>query len=402
MERVHPVISRHPLVAGCVLSLLLLPLAVASLETMNETTVDWPYVLWGLVFAAPFVFVVRRPEWTVGLLAVPLVAQIVVLDEAVTVDLVVLVAVAFLTALRPWRQARWWVLGVLVVLLALVVDWTIELVLFDLSQLLSILVLFLVVGGLVLMAVLSGRFVQAQRDRVAALQETTAALVRGQQLAVELATEHERARIATDMHDIVAHSLAVIVVQTDAAELLLRQPDPGATQLKTAREAVVTAHRVSVEALRDTRQLVGVLGAEGSDRSPQPTLAGLPEFVARLDPLHDRFDVESTVDLSKVPVSPPAQVACCLIVQEALTNVVRHADPNAHATVSLCTRGEELQVTVTDYGPTREHPSGGGHGLANMAQRAASVGGTFSAGPFSGGGFRVLATVPLMKQARRD
>jgi signal transduction histidine kinase len=201
----------------------------------------------------------------------------------------------------------------------------------------------------------------------------------------------ERARIARELHDAVAHSVGVMVVQAQGASQILGQDgDP------RVREALAHVERAGQDALVEMRRLLGLLraGDAPADRAPAPSLA---ELDGLLDDVRAAgLPVELTV--TGTPAALPAGVdqSAYRIVQEALTNVRRHA-PGARAAVAVAYLGDEVVVEVLDDGSEdgeRRPTPGGGHGHANMRERAAMCGGTVRVGPRPGGGYAVTATLP--------
>ena len=198
----------------------------------------------------------------------------------------------------------------------------------------------------------------------------------------------ERLQIAREMHDVVGHSLAVISLQAGVAEHLLdTRPDQ-------ARAAVIAIRQVSKQALTELRvELAMLRGGDGvAERAPTPGLDALPSLVKRMReagmPVH--LDVDG--DQSGVPDVVGA--AAYRIVQESLTNVVRHAG-NAETNVSARVGVDDVEVEVVDRGPGFRNGASVGDGITGMRDRASALGGTFSAGNRQGGGFRVWAALPL-------
>jgi len=195
----------------------------------------------------------------------------------------------------------------------------------------------------------------------------------------QAAVSEERARIARELHDVVAHGVSVIAVQADAAEAALEHdPARAATPLRSIRGS---AH----DALAEMRRMVGVLG-ETHERGPQPGLAQLPALIA---------ESGATLEITGEPVAVPASLdlAAYRIVQEALTNVRKHAG-SAPATVRVSWREDVLQIDVRDHGPG-PNGHGEGHGLVGMRERVRIHGGHVRTGPAAGGGFEVHAELPL-------
>ena len=225
----------------------------------------------------------------------------------------------------------------------------------------------------------SGDAARTQRERAAWLEARRADAAR--QAAAE-----ERLRIARDLHDIVAHHVSVMAVQAEAAqEVLAVKPD-------RAERAMADVADTARTTLGELRRLLGVLRAEG-DRAPQPDLDGVAELVESVR--RTGLAVEVHTEGEPRPVAGLAGVTAYRVVQEALTNVIKHASA-ARADVELQFGDETLVVTVTDDGRGSDASVGeGGHGLAGMRERLAVLGGTLDAGPCAGGGFSVRARLPL-------
>jgi signal transduction histidine kinase len=214
----------------------------------------------------------------------------------------------------------------------------------------------------------------------------------------------ERVRIARELHDVVAHHIAVINVQAGLARFVFR------TDARTARDALDTIEGASGEALAELRRMLGLLradGVQGADGAPAPGLGQLDEMVTRVRT--GGVGVELRVTGVPRPLPPGVQQCVYRVVQEALTNVLKHA-PGAHAAVELAYRAGEVTVSVTDDGRgarSREGvdpdtiPERGGHGLIGMRERAKLYGGTIAVGPRSEGGFGVRLTLPTPVQTAR-
>ncbi|MEV7785321.1 sensor histidine kinase [Streptomyces sp. NPDC088106] len=198
--------------------------------------------------------------------------------------------------------------------------------------------------------------------------------------------DEERLRIARELHDVLAHSISVINVQAGVGLALLDR-DP-----EQARTALTTIKAKSKEALGEVRQVLDTLRAPGAaPRTPAPGLDRLPELVEQAA----GAGLTVTVEGEPQRLPPGADLAAFRIVQEALTNVVRHSG-SREARVCVERSGGRLRLRVDDDGPaTGADAGGGGNGLAGMRERAAALDGTVEAGPRPDGGFRVLAVLPL-------
>lgn len=204
--------------------------------------------------------------------------------------------------------------------------------------------------------------------------------------AAKRRADEERLRIARELHDVLAHSISVINVQAGVG-LALLDSDP-----EQARTALTTIKDQSKEALGEVRQVLDALRTPGdAPRAPAPGLDRLPELVEQAASAGLTVEIEG----ESPRLSPGTDLAAFRIVQEALTNVVRHSG-SRHARVRLDRDGRTLRLRVDDDGPPTHADAGGsGNGLAGMRERAAALGGTIEAGPRADGGFRVLAALPI-------
>jgi len=232
---------------------------------------------------------------------------------------------------------------------------------------------------------------RVREERIAALTERTRLLEVERDQKALLAVSAERTRIAREMHDVIAHSLAVVISQADGG----RYGGPEA-----ARTALVTIGETGRRAMGETRRLLGLLRESPSPRgsadplTPQPGLDDVPALVeqARADGL----DVDLRLDPPPGPVGTGFGLAVYRIVQESLTNVVKHAGPAARARVEVHWAADELQLRIADDGRGATGGAGhSGHGIVGMAERAAAYGGTVRTGPGPIGGHEVYARIPL-------
>ncbi|MFI1399869.1 sensor histidine kinase [Streptomyces sp. NPDC020681] len=202
----------------------------------------------------------------------------------------------------------------------------------------------------------------------------------------------ERLRIARDLHDLLAHSITLIGVQTSVASHVLTV-DPDRLDRAAIAKALDDIAETCRTARGELRTTLEVLRADGTDaEGPLPDLAGLPDLVRAADA---HLDVR-TGD-RRIP--PAVGAAAYRIVQESLTNAVRHGGPGVRIRVSVEAADSRLQVTVSDNGTGNGSGTGSdsGYGIIGMRERARSVGGTLAAGPRDGGGFEVAAALPLQQ-----
>lgn len=249
------------------------------------------------------------------------------------------------------------------------------------NQLASSAPLLLAVGALVV-----GESLRRRGQAVAALDATEEAMA--ESVRAQTAME-ERARIARELHDIVAHHLTVIAIESEAARLT--SPEFSA-DARGRLEAIASTAR---EALTETRRLLGVLREDSggeADRAPQPGLGDLDGLIERARATGTPIRLRRDGEVARLPGSIDA--AAYRIVQEALTNARRHA-PGAEVDVEMSYREHALHLRVRDYGPGLANgQTAAGHGLMGMRERATLAGGSFTSGPAVGGGFEVVATLP--------
>lgn len=241
--------------------------------------------------------------------------------------------------------------------------------------------------GYLLAAWLSGLLLQLQARRLA---ERNAAVEAAQALRAREAVAGERARIARELHDMVAHSVTVMVLQAGAVR---RRLGPGQDAERALLSGVEAAGRDAVIELRRTLELLRGDGAPAG-HAGQRGLADIAELVAQVREAGLDVRVETAGDLRPLP--PSLELSAYRIVQEALTNVLKHSRAR-RAAVCLAYQADELVLTVDDDGggAPAALPSAGGHGLVGMQERVALFGGRLTAEPRPGGGFAVSAWLPL-------
>jgi signal transduction histidine kinase len=244
----------------------------------------------------------------------------------------------------------------------------------------------LVVG----LPVLLGLWVGTRDALVASLRQEAERLAREQHLEAEQATAQERARIAREMHDVVAHRVGLIALHAGALEVSLTDPDAA------GRAALI--HRTSRDALRELRQVLGVLRERPGDAplDPQPTLADLDRLVQQSRETGLDASVKITGERRALPVT--IERTAYRVIQEGLTNVHKHA-AGATTEITLSYEASRLVVTVRNAGPVAGAQQdlaveGAGHGLLGLRERLAMLGGDFRAGPRADGGFEVQAGLP--------
>jgi signal transduction histidine kinase len=233
-----------------------------------------------------------------------------------------------------------------------------------------------------------GDGVRLRREHVLAVEERSRHLEETREQEGRRLVAEERLRIARELHDVVAHSLASINVQASAgAHVAASHPDQ-------AQAALLAIKSASKEALDELRLTLGTLRShdENAPRAPAPSLTRLDELVERTR--RAGLPVTIVVEGRAAPVPAPVDVAAYRIVQESLTNALRHAGP-ALATVRIAYLDDAIEIEVTDDGlGSLAFNASPGHGIAGMRERAHGVGGSLDAGAVRGGGFRVHAILP--------
>ncbi|NNN31564.1 sensor histidine kinase [Streptomyces sp. S3(2020)] len=233
-------------------------------------------------------------------------------------------------------------------------------------------------------------FVQAIRDRAEKAERTREEEARRR-------VAEERLRIARDLHDVVAHHIALVNVQAGvAAHVMDKRPDQ-------AKEALAHVREASRSALNELRATVGLLRQSGDPEAPTepaPGLDRLDELVGTFRSAGQHVEVARADGDTKLPAA--VDLAAYRVIQEALTNVQKHAGTEAKAEVSVVRVGPNIEITVLDNGAgDDEDPAdGGGHGLLGMRERVTALRGTLTTGPRYGGGFRVHAILPVKTRGR--
>jgi signal transduction histidine kinase len=237
-----------------------------------------------------------------------------------------------------------------------------------------------------------GFVVADRRNRSAALRDRAEFLEREREALSRQAAAEERLRIARELHDLVAHSLTTIAIQSSTGRLALPQnPD-------VAMRALATIETTSRDASREMRQLLGVLrqgGDSSAELDPPPGLANLDELAETMR--QAGADVSVTVEGRCRPLSRSLDLVAYRVVQEALTNVVKHAGHPAAAAVLVRYDDDQLVLEIVDDGAGRDRVPDGrpGLGIVGMRERVTAMGGLFAAGPRPVRGFRVEARLPI-------
>jgi signal transduction histidine kinase len=232
-----------------------------------------------------------------------------------------------------------------------------------------------------------GVIIRGRRLRTAELEQLTAELARQRDLQTQAAVAVERGRIARELHDVVAHNVSMMVVQAGAAERVLEggQPD-----VRAALGAIAGTGRETID---EMRLLLGVLRSDdGLALAPQPGLGDLDQLVRNV--AKTGLHVDLRVEGQPAALPPGVDLSAYRIVQEALTNVIKHAGP-ASAEVIVRYGADRVEVEVRDDGHPPAGSTSGGNGLIGMRERVAMLGGELQTGVRRSGGFAVLARLPI-------
>jgi signal transduction histidine kinase len=247
---------------------------------------------------------------------------------------------------------------------------------------------FLFLSGLIAAALIAGVYLRARRVYVASLLERAQRLEIERDQQAQLSAAAERSRIAREMHDVIAHSLAVIIALVDGARAKIGR-DPA-----QADDALASVAGLGRQTLDDTRRLLGVLRSsdDGEGLSPQPGIAEIPDLVQQA--AGTGLATQLRFDGDPFPVAPGPALCAYRIIQEAITNTLKHAVDATRVDVVLAYTGQVLEIDVRDDGARLDHALGagpGGFGLGGMRERAALYDGSVRAGPSGSGGWAVHA-----------
>jgi signal transduction histidine kinase len=381
-------LRRHPKLVDGGLAAVLAFLGIASSAAMGRL-IAVPLVI---ALAVPVVF---RRAYPVAAFAAAIAAgalQVLINSKPNPTDLAIVILLYTLAAYTPRRIS---ITGLAICLAgsaAAVVRWMPD----RLSMWDSLLVGSIMFAGPSLIAWVFGDSMRYRRAYYTNLEDRAARLEAERDAQAQIAAAAERARIARELHDVVAHNVSVMVVQADGASYALGS-DPD-----RARQALAAISATGRQALAEMRRMLGVLrrDEDGTEpgRAPLPGIGQLGELLeqARATGLAVSFTVEGVPQ----PLPDGAALAAYRIVQESLTNTRKHGGPRATAEVTLRYLEDALLLRIADDGRGAAAASdGAGHGLTGMRERVAVYGGWVQAGPRPSGGYHVAALLPLVAPA---
>jgi signal transduction histidine kinase len=380
MSALYAWLRRHQLLVDGVLAAILGMLSIGQL--LQGPTTEVPAALLMIV---PVVVRRKFPDAAFMVAAAGGVFQLI-LRQPLPSDLALLVLLYTVAAYRPRRHS---VVALLACMAGSMVWVIVRVNVQGVGFVDRVLFGIALLCGSALLAWVLGDSMRYRRGYYAALEDKAARLEAERHAQARVAAAAERARIARELHDVVAHHVSVMVVQADGARYAMRNDTDRA---ETALEAISGTGR---QALAEMRRLLGVLRSESEESGLAP-VPGLGELRELLDQARAAgLEVAYTLAGSPRELPEGAELAAYRVVQESLTNTRKHAGLAATATVALRYEPDGLTVEVTDDGlgiGGGEGPAG--HGLAGMRERIALYGGTVEAGPLPGGGFRVTARLP--------
>jgi signal transduction histidine kinase len=406
VNRLYDVLRRHPTTVDGFWACVLL---VTSLAMIGSTAADspgspyfpsrWLAVVAAVALSAVVLLRRRAPNRALGLAFGTGVFQVAADVPPMPGNFAFLVIIYTVATLPPRLPSRLALAGGLASPVICELRWPTEVLDGDGSRTSVAVgnVLFLTVASC--LAWVLGDSLRTRRAYYAELEERATRLERERATQARMAVAAERARIARELHDVVAHNVSAMIVQADGAAYVLE------SEPEQAKSALRTISDTGRQALTEMRRLLGVLRGEdgeatSQDYVPQPGVEQLAELI---DQVRDTgLPVTFRIEGRPRPLPTGVELTAYRIVQEALTNTRKHGGPHAGATVRLEYTPDALTVLAEDDGqgsPLGRHEERGadgrGHGLIGMRERVGMVGGVLVAGPRPGGGFRISATLPL-------
>ena len=369
-------LRRHPFASDAALAAALAALVLSDVFTSRGylTGSLSVYIPVALAMTVPLAWRRRFPLAVVAVVMGAFAVQSLILDPTPTPDVELIPALVAVYSVGAHAKRRESYAGAGIALAAGLVWLGVD----------DFLLPTVVFGG----AWLAGGLVQKRHLYAEALAERASVLEREQEANARIAAAEERVRLARELHDVVGHSVSVMVVQAGAERLALGEERP------ETREALLAIERTGREALAEMSRLLGILRRddEGLSLAPRPSLRQVEALVETVREAGLPVELRVEGDAGELP--PGIDVSAYRIVQEALTNVVRHAGP-ARASVLVRYCADAVELEVADDGRGAANGNGGGYGLAGMRERVELHGGSLETGAASGAGFVVRARLPI-------
>ncbi|GAB3409684.1 sensor histidine kinase [Flindersiella endophytica] len=389
-HRVYEWLRRHPYVVDAAITGLL---AFVFYVMYGNGASGHPVI--SLFLLAPLIWRRHYPATVFAIIALTCFVQLFLVHTAIPVNVTFLVALYAVSAysLRRWARFGALAVGVLGAFLAVVSTFSTPVNSGD--GLRPFMMAFALIAASVAFVWTLGDLMRTRRAYIGELEQRAIRLEVEREQETQIARNAERARIAREFHDVVAHSLAVVIAQADGGSYA------GKESPQAAMRALETIGVTGRQALSEMRRLLGVLRTESDDNgqfAPQPDLSRIGELIARIRSGGLRVELDVQGEPRKLP--PGLELAAYRIVQEALTNTLKHGGPAATAKVTITYAERRLQVRVVDDGRgAAAHSDGRGQGLHGMRERVALHGGELRAAPRAGGGFELFADLPYPQEA---
>jgi signal transduction histidine kinase len=387
-HRVYEWLRRHPYVVDAVITGLLgFLLLVLYANGDNHRII-------ALFLLGPLIWRRNYPATVFTIISLTCFVQLFIVHTPIPANVAFLIALYAVSAysLRRWARFGSLAVGVLGAFLAVVSTYSTPV---SGDGLRAFMMTFALIAASVAFTWTLGDLMRTRRAYVGELEERAIRLEVEREQETQIARNAERARIAREFHDVVAHSLAVVIAQADGGSYA------GKENPQAAMRALETIGVTGRQALSEMRRLLGVLRTESDDNgqfAPQPDLSRIGELIARIRSGGLRVELDVRGEVRKLP--PGLELAAYRIVQEALTNTLKHGGPAATAKVTITYAERRLQVRVVDDGRgAAAHSDGRGQGLHGMRERVALHGGELRAAPRAGGGFELFADLPYPDEA---
>jgi signal transduction histidine kinase len=380
LGRAHSWFDRHPMAGDAALAAVVMALALSTFANSRYDATAAAIVV-SMLLVAPLALRRSAPVAAFAAVMLACAAELLLVDQFLAATGAALIALYALVAYAPRALAA----AGYAVTLAGAVAFALRDGYFTENR--PAVTWLSIAAQLTVAAALGDRRRARLRDRER-LEERARLLAAALEHEAALAAAAERARIARELHDVVAHSLSVVVAQADGGRYAADR-DPAA-----AHTALTTIATTARDALAEMRRAVGVLRDEpGAPLHPQPGAEAVETLVARTRAAG--LPVELAEEGRPQTLAPAAGLAVYRVAQEALTNVLKHAGAGASARVTLRWEAEQVTVVVRDDGAGAPDGDGRGRGLAGMRERVEPRGGTVTAGPRADGGFEVQAVIPV-------